>query len=114
MPHRTKEEIKEYQREYRLKNKEKNKEYQKEYRKTPKGKKTFRISKWKGIGILCFDYNLLYDIFLSTNKCEFCNCELNKCSKSKKNLDHDHSITDKFNVRAVLCFRCNVKDVLKT
>jgi hypothetical protein len=28
-------------------------------------------------------------------------------------LDHDHSITDRFNVRGVLCGKCNLKDVLK-
>jgi len=121
----TKEEIKEYQRQYCLKNKEKKKEYDKQYRlkniekkkeyhKTPNGKKTHRISQWKRQGILCFDYNLLYDIFLSTKNCEFCNCELDKCGKSRKCLDHDHTITDRFNVRGVLCHSCNCKDVLKS
>tara|TARA_R110001592_G_C12776237_1_gene714476 strand:- start:156 stop:557 length:402 start_codon:yes stop_codon:yes gene_type:complete len=128
MPQRTKEERKEYQKQYRLKNKEimteyqkqyrlKNKEnlaqYKKEYNKTAEGKKSKRITKWKLRGILCYDYNLLYDIFLSTKNCEFCNCELDKCSRTRKCLDHDHTITDRFNVRGVLCHICNVKDVLK-
>tara|TARA_R110001592_G_scaffold141987_1_gene363940 strand:+ start:485 stop:931 length:447 start_codon:yes stop_codon:yes gene_type:complete len=108
---------KEYQKEYYLKNKKdilkKQREYKEEYNKTPQRKKTIRISNWKHHGILCFDYNLLYDIFLSTNRCEYCDCELNKCNKSRKCLDHDHSITDKFNIRAVLCMQCNLKDVLR-
>jgi len=108
---------KEYQKEYYLKNKKdilkKQSEYKDEYNKTPQRKKTLRISNWKHQGILCFDYNLLYDIFLSTNRCEYCDCELNKCNKSRKCLDHDHNITDRFNVRGVLCMQCNLKDVLR-
>ena len=126
----TKEERKEYNKQYHLKNKEKvakqkqgyrikNKEKiskdKKEFNKTPQGKKSHRISTWKQRGILCFDYNLLYDIFLSTNKCEYCNCELTidrYTQSTTRCLDHDHSITDKFNVRGVLCNSCNIKDVL--
>ena len=99
--------------EYHNKNREKLKEYYKEYRQTEKGKKTARISDWKRQGILCFDYDLLYQLYLKTTHCEYCECELNKCSKSVKCLDHDHSITDKFNVRGVICHICNIKDVLK-
>jgi len=125
----TKEEKKEYQREYhrlyRIKKKEENKDYMKlrylkekkrnkEYIKTDKGSKVCRIFDWKRRGILCFDFDLLNDLFLSTTKCEFCNCKLDTNTKSRKCLDHDHSITDKFNIRAVLCMSCNIKDVLKT
>jgi hypothetical protein len=114
---KTKEEIKEYKRQYYLKNKEKmsqaNKEYNNEYRKTETWKKSHRISNWRSRGILCFDWDLLNDLFLLTTHCEFCNCELNKCPKSRKCLDHDHTITDRFNVRGVLCNSCNAKDVLK-
>ena len=113
MPHKNKEERNEYQRLYRIKNKEKIKKQDKEYRQTDKRKKTNRISLWKYYGILCFDWNLLYDLFVSTTNCEFCNCELNTNTKTRKCLDHDHSITDKFNVRGVLCNSCNSKDVFK-
>ena len=135
----TKEERKEYDKQYRIKNKEKKKEYHKqyyltnkeklsqqlkeysiknkekikEYRKSEKYKKSKRISDWKQYGILCFDYNLLYDIFLSTIRCEFCDCELTDgLSSNSRCLDHDHSINDRFNVRGVLCRSCNIKDVL--
>jgi len=108
-------------RKYEAKNKEKikqrrekNKEYYKQYRQSPKGKKSRRICDWKRAGILCFDYDLLYDIFLSTKRCEFCDIELTEgICMTTRCLDHDHSITDRFNVRGVLCGRCNLKDVLK-
>lgn len=126
---RTKEEIKEYKRQYHIKNRERRIKQMKEYRnnnkeklkqsdkeryKTEKGKKSNRISQWKRQGILCFNYNLLYDIFLSTKNCEFCNCELTEDhSATSRCLDHDHTITDKFNVRGVLCRKCNSSDVLR-
>ena len=138
MPQRTKEERKEYQRLYKLKNIEKHKEYAKLYRKEHRdkyseynreyynnhinyfrkykqsegGKKSQRIAQWKHYGILCFDFDLLYDIFLKTTHCELCNVKLTvdrQNTKTTKCMDHDHSITDKFNVRYVLCNSCNVK-----
>ena len=132
---KTKEEIKEYKRLYQIKNKDKikqwridNKEKIKQYRidnkdkkslyqKTEQGKKVHRIGQWKYRGILCFDYNLLYDLFVSTTKCEFCNIQLTTGrynTSTTRCLDHDHSINDKFNIRGVLCNSCNRKDVLKT
>ena len=107
-----KETIKEQVRLYQINNKEKIKEY----RQTEAYKKSFRISKWKQYGILCFDFDLLYDLFVSTKNCEFCNVELTIDKKTKSTtrcLDHDHNITDKFNIRGVLCHSCNRKDVLK-
>ena len=126
MPY-TKEERKEYMIEYRIKNKEKlkkqtneyyikNQEFYKKYRQSDKSKKSNRISKWKEQGILCFNFDLLYDIVLSTTNCEFCQVELTTGrynTSTTKMLDHDHSIKDKFNVRGVLCNSCNAKDVLK-
>tara|TARA_Y100001963_G_scaffold159361_1_gene262739 strand:- start:1518 stop:1907 length:390 start_codon:yes stop_codon:yes gene_type:complete len=122
---------KEYMRQYRLNNKEKIKEYDKKYRennkdkikinnekyrlnnqekikeyfKTENGRKSTRISDWKRRGVIG-DYEELYNIFLSTNNCNLCNCELDKCGSSRKCLDHDHS-TGLF--RNILCHRCNTK-----
>ena len=113
-----KEYMKEYNRLYRLNNKENikkyrddNKERQLRYNKTEKGKKSMVIGNWRRWGILCFDWDLLYDLFLKTTNCEFCNVELNTNTKTLKCLDHNHSIKDKFNVRGVLCLSCNIKDV---
>ena len=109
---KTKEDRKEYDRLKYLNNKEKVKEKNRLYQQTEQGKKSFRISNWKTYGILCFDWNLLYDLFISTKNCEFCEVELDTNTKTRKCLDHDHSITDKFNIRGVLCNSCNRKDVL--
>jgi len=131
MPFKDPEKRKEYLRQYRLKNKEKllqqTKEYRiknkdkivkigQKYRKTPQGKKSHRLTGWKHIGVLCFDYDLLYELYINTTHCEYCNCKLTENTKRKATtrcLDHDHSITDRFNVRGVLCNSCNLKDVLK-
>ena len=122
---KTKEQKKEYDRLHYIKNKERikerhrlydNKEYFKEYQQTEQGKKSLRICKWKSRGILCFNFDLLYDIFLKTTHCEFCKVELTigrYTTSTTRCLDHDHSINDRFNIRGVLCHSCNTKDVLQ-
>ena len=123
MPY-TKEERKEYNRLYRLKNKEflreknrlyriKNPQYAIDYRKTDKCKKSYIIGNWKRYGVECFDWNLLYDVFIKVSRCDYCNVELNTNTKTRRCLDHDHNIQGQFNVRGVLCLCCNVKDVYK-
>jgi len=115
-PEKKKEYMKKYDKHYREKNKEYYKQYYRQYMKeyinTSKGKKVTRISSWKTQGIIFHDYDLLYDIYIHTTHCDYCKCELDKCNKSRKCLDHDHSTTDIENVRGILCFHCNVKDVL--
>jgi hypothetical protein len=126
MPFSDPEKEKQYQKEYRLKNKEriklknkkwreKNKEYvhktHKEYYNKPEGLKSSRISTWKNRGIICADWDWIYDIYLHTTHCDKCECLLTQCGGSRKCLDHDHSITDDQNVRGILCNSCNVKDV---
>jgi len=108
-----KEKIKEQNKEYRKKNKEKIKEHQKEYHKeyqqSPAGKKSTRISHWKGHGIISDDYDALYKRFLETTNCELCNCELTvdkRHTSTTRCLDHDHETGE---VRNVLCNACNIK-----
>ena len=108
MPHKDPEKKKEYDKAYYQKHKEKKKEYY----KTPHGKKSNTISKWRERGILFHDYDLLHDIYLSTTHCHFCNCLLNQCNKSRKCVDHDHDIHDNENVRGIICHVCNWRDVL--
>ena len=111
---------KEYKRQWYLKNKEKRKEQMKEYRfenkekikkyrQTPEYKKSERIIKWKSQGIIFHDWDLLHEIYIQTTHCDVCKCLLNQCGKSRKCVDHDHSITDDNNVRNILCHCCNNK-----
>jgi len=101
-----KERNKERDREYYQKNKEKIKEYKKEYSKTEVGKKSNRIKQWKQRGVVCDDFDALYDKYINTWNCENCNVELveGKCGNNKRCLDHDHT-TSLF--RAILCNYCN-------
>jgi len=87
------------------------KEEQSAYRQTAAGKKRGRINNWKQMGIISYDYEALYERFMSTTHCEECSVLLTYgLNRTGKCLDHDHSIDDRENVRAVLCRACNVND----
>tara|TARA_R110002110_G_C13039899_1_gene679734 strand:- start:116 stop:523 length:408 start_codon:yes stop_codon:yes gene_type:complete len=110
-----------YDKEYRDKNKEKlkqqikdwdekpeNKAKRKENNQTPKRRKYDAIRRWKGRGVICDDWDTLYERYLNTELCELCNCELTtgKRNKTTKCLDHCHE-TGEF--RNILCLVCNTK-----
>ena len=110
-----KEKLAERNKKYNENNKEKKREYNKknkearaEYYKTENGKRVYTISNWKKSGLIVEDYNIIYDRWLNSEKCEMCLCEykmtkggyLNKC------LEHSH-ITGKF--RSICCWSCNAK-----
>ena len=101
-----KEKTKEYNKQYR----EKNPEYIKEYNKTDKCIKSNRISQWKTkYKIIEDNWNLLYEIYINTNRCDICNVKLidgSKCNRGKC-LDHDH---ESGYFRGVLCYECNKRD----
>ena len=87
------------------------KEEQAAYRQTPAGQKSWRISKWKQRGIICDDWDALHERYLNTLHCEKCDVLLTAdMSRTGKCLDHDHTIKDRENVRAVLCHACNLND----
>jgi len=113
---KNKEKLRKYDKEYRENNKEfykeymkeYNKEYKKEYFQTEQGKKSNRINTWKRSGVICDDFDELYDLYISIWNCEECDVELVEGNKAynRKCLDHDHQ-TGEF--RNVLCHNCNIK-----
>ena len=91
--------------------KEEKNEYNRAYGQTPAGVKSKRISQWKRQGIISDDYDALHDRFMATTHCEKCSVLLTAgLSRTGKCLDHDHSINDRENFRAVLCSACNLND----
>ena len=95
-----------YDKAYRLKNKDKIKAYNQTYN----GIRRNRIAVWKQWGIIIDDYQHYYDtIYFPATHCETCHVEFCKESRKSntKNLDHDHSIKDRPNVRNILCHACN-------
>ena len=103
---KNKEKIKDRVKEWYENNKEKIKEYKKEYNQSENGKKRHTISGWKTRGLVCDDYNELYDKYIIAEKCEECGIKFEEGDKNKKCMDHDHS-TGLF--RNFLCNSCNVK-----
>lgn len=83
---------------------QKDKEWRKEWKQLPKQKKYTRITKWKSKGLICDDYDAIYERWLKSEKCEKKGCEYTP--KNKKCMDHDHE-TGLF--RNILCNRCNTQ-----
>ena len=61
-----------------FKDPEKRKEYNRDYSKTDKGRKSYRINNWKNKGIICKDFDKLYDTYINTNNCNWCNKDITK------------------------------------
>tara|TARA_R110000772_G_scaffold200210_1_gene310748 strand:+ start:296 stop:823 length:528 start_codon:yes stop_codon:yes gene_type:complete len=74
-------------------------------------KKQSKIARWKNLGIICDNWENIHRIYMATNKCEFC-LEPFKNSLDR-NLDHNHTILDSYNIRGILCRVCNTTDKLK-
>ena len=103
-----KQKVSEQRKQYYNDNIEKVREQCKEWRKNNPDK--VKIIDWKGKGIIANDYDLIYRIYMATNKCDFC-LEPFKDSRDRC-LDHNHSILDSYNIRGILCQQCNLNDKL--
>ena len=91
-------------------NKEKQKEIIKLRREEnrPNVVKKNRIKKWKSRGVICDDFDTIYERYINTTNCDLCYAELVEglYGRYKKCLDHDHS-TGEF--RNILCNVCNTR-----
>jgi len=64
------------------------------------------IYKWKKYGVICDDFDKLYNEHMSINNCQLCNINFNNEEKMKMRcLDHDHE-TGLY--RQTVCNKCNL------
>ena len=73
---KNKEKIAEKNKAYRENNKEKIAERKKEWFQTEKGRKSNKIADWKRQGVVCENFDNLYDYIINCKNCEQCNVEL--------------------------------------
>jgi len=67
--------------------------------------KSQTIYNWKRSGLICDDYNALYETYIKTMECQHCKKKFTK--NNKRCMDHDHT-TGLF--RKIVCHRCNAMD----
>ena len=71
-----------------------------------KDHKRYMKAKWKSSGIIFVGlFEEIYDIVIHCDKCDNCGGKF-KNSKDR-HLDHNHLITDDFNIRNILCQNCH-------
>ena len=93
---------------YREENKEKIAKLIYARAQTPEGRKSRRISLWKFTGVICEDFDALYEHYINTSFCDNCEVALTEdkvTTATTRCLDHSHE-TGLF--RNVLCNACNL------
>jgi len=63
------------------------------------------IYDWKRRGLICDNYDELYEVYINTMECQHCKTEFTK--KNKRCLDHDH---ESGLFRKIVCHKCNSND----
>ena len=105
------EKIKARKKAFRIKNAENIKAYDKLYKQNnpEKHKKIHTISDWKFKGLICDDYEKIYDLYLQSTNCDECDCKYSIRGDGVgkfKCMDHCHT-TGVF--RNFLCNVCNIR-----
>mgnify|MGYP003639759899 CR=1 FL=1 len=82
------------------------KAYDKQYNKLDriKNPKRYTIKRWKELGLISNEYDLIYSRWKNSTNCEKCGHDY---SYYRKDMDHCHK-TGEF--RAILCHSCNSND----
>ena len=96
---------------YNQENAEKIKAYWKAYyqENAEKHKKFHTIANWKRYGLICDDYDKLYELYLQSTHCEECGCKYSDFGDGVgkwRCMDHCHT-TGLF--RNFLCHTCNIR-----
>ena len=83
-----------------------NKLYFSNYHKSEEGVKKNRIKNWKNRGVdSSYDFEVIYDIYMHTNKCDICQVSLTDGKGPHgRCLDHDHETGE---IRNIVCMKCN-------
>jgi len=66
---------------------------------------SIKIASWKQRGMIHNDWDFMYSIFMWWNTCDICNKVFT--NSRDKQLEHNHFIKDRENIRGIVCNRCN-------
>ena len=102
---------KEYDKKYYQNNKAKSVAAARKWKATDEGKRKCKIYDWKYWGIITDNWDLTYKYYCEHTNCDICDIILTKGrGSSGKCLDHAHDITNDYNIRGIICSKCNFRD----
>ena len=101
----------EYFKEYGIQFRTQNPNYFKDYFRTEFGHQKHSILNWRRVGMVADNWEEIYNYYIMTSNCEFCDVELSGGrGKRCKCVDHDHTTGE---IRGILCKVCNLRDVFR-
>jgi hypothetical protein len=108
---KNKEKLKQQFKDNYKKNKQRYKENSKKWKQNnkEKAKKSDTISDWKQKGLICDNYDQVYQLWLDSTHCDKCGCQYT--NKNHKDMEHCHT-TGAF--RGIVCHKCNLNMLDKT